>query len=120
MRKPREIRISIRTVEKTTIVDLEGDIDVGTSTVLRAQVFEALPGASRLALNLSGIRYLDSAGIATMVEIRQKTIELEKDLVLFGLGSHVHAVLKLTRLLGFFRIVDNEEQAVAAEGTSHG
>ena len=120
MKKPREVKISIRTVEKATIVDLQGDIDIGTAPVFRSQLFKALPNASRLALNMSGIRYIDSAGIATMVEVRLKARELDKDFALFGCSSKVYAVLKLTRLVGFFRIVDSEEQAVAGDATSHG
>jgi len=120
MSKPREVKISIRTLEKATIVDLVGDIDVGTAPIFRAQLFETLPKATRLALNMTGIRYIDSAGIATMVEVRLKAKELEKDFALFGCNSRVYAVLKLTRLIGFFHIVDSEEQAVAGDATSHG
>ena len=120
MGNPRSLKISVRTLEKATIVDLEGDVDISTSHRFRAELLEALPNSSRLALNMTGIRYIDSAGIATMVEVRLKARELEKDFALFGLSSRVLAVLKLTRLVGFFPVVDNEEQAVEGDAASHG
>ena len=92
--------ISIRTVETATIVDLEGDVDLTTSPSLRARLLEVLPGCVRLAVNMSGIRYLDSAGVATMFEARLKAKELAKDFAQFGLNPRVLAVLKLTRLVG--------------------
>jgi anti-anti-sigma regulatory factor len=38
-----------------------------------------------------------------------------KDFVLFGLGPAVYDVLKLTKLLGVFRVTDNEEHALDGE-----
>ena len=72
MNRPHSIKISMRTVAEATVVDLEGEIDVGTSTIFRSRLFETLPQTSRLALNMSGVRYIDSAGIATLVEVQMK------------------------------------------------
>jgi anti-anti-sigma factor len=119
MNKPHSMEISIRTVGEATVVDLEGRIDVSTSTVFRSRLFETLPQASRLALNMNGVQYIDSAGIATLVEIQMKARQLEKQLALFGLGTRVRDVLKLTRLLGYFRVFDSEEQAVSGDDASH-
>jgi anti-sigma B factor antagonist len=120
MNKPHSVEISIRTAGKAMVVDLEGRIDVTTSTIFRSKLFETLPQTSRLALNMSGVHYIDSAGIATLVEIQMKARQLDKQLALFGLGTRVHDVLKLTRLLGYFQIFDSEEQAVAGDEASHG
>src|SRR5687767_13457682 len=113
MNRPHSIKISTRRVAEATVLDLEGEIDVGTSTIFRSKLFETLPQTSRLALNMSAVRYVDSAGIATLVEIQMKAQQLEKSLALFGLSARVQDVLKLTRLLRYFQIFDNEEQAVA-------
>jgi len=120
MSRPRAIKISIRAVANSTVVDLEGEIDVGTSTIFRAKLFETLPQTSRLALNMTAVRYIDSSGIATLVEVRMKAQQLEKELVLFGLGARARDVLKLTHLLGYFRICDTEEQAVRGDIAPHG
>ena len=109
---PRELKISLRDTAKATIVDLQGRIDLRNSTDLRSALFGAVAKTPRLALNMSGIEYIDSSGIATLVEVLKKTSDLKKDLVLFGLSDRVRDVLKLTRLHGVFQIFDNEEQAL--------
>jgi anti-sigma B factor antagonist len=115
----RTVKISTRVVAKATVVDLEGEVDIGNSSVLRATLFETLPKTSRLVLNMSGVRYIDSSGIATLIEVLQKSRELKKDFALFGLGRAVYDVLKLTHLLGVFRIFDSEERALE-DDASHG
>jgi anti-sigma B factor antagonist len=115
MSRTRILKISVRVVARATVVDLEGTVDLKNSPTLRATLFETVPTTSRLALNMSGVRYIDSSGIATLIEVLKKARDLNKEFVLFGLGPAVHDVLKLTHLLGVFRIFDSEEHAVEAD-----
>jgi anti-sigma B factor antagonist len=115
MGRIRTLEISLRAVEKVTIVDLQGSVDLGNSLVLRTKLFETLPAVSRMALNMSGVAYIDSSGIATLIEVLKKARDSKKDFILFGLGSRVYDVLKLTNLLGVFRILESEEQALEAD-----
>jgi anti-sigma B factor antagonist len=99
-----------------TVVDLEGAIDLQNSHGLRTTLFERLHATSRtLALNMTGIRYVDSSGIATLVELLKEAKRLQRDFVLFGLGKAVYDVLKLTNLLGIFHVTDTEEQALSGQ-----
>ena len=113
MSPTRILNISVRVLDAAhTVVDLEGAIDLQNSPGLRTALFDRLAATSRLALNMSGIRYIDSSGIATLIEVLKKARILKKDFVLFGLGPAVHAVLKLTNLLGVFQVFDSEEHAL--------
>jgi len=98
-----------------TVVDLDGAIDLSNSHGLRTKLFERLAATPRLVLNMSGIRYIDSAGIATLVEVVQQARVLQKDFVLFGVGTTVRDVLRLTNVLGVFRVFDTEEHALAGQ-----
>ena len=118
MVRNRALKISGRAVRGTTIVDLEGTINLGNSPTLRTNLFETLQTAPRLALNMSGVEYIDSSGIATLIEVLRKARDLNKELALFGLSKAVHDVLKLTNLLGVFRIFDSEERALAENTAS--
>ena len=102
------MNISVRVIATATVVDLEGSVDLGNSPALRATLFEKVPTTSRLVLNMSGVRYIDSSGIATLIQVHKKAQDSKKDFVLFGLGAAVHDVLKLTNLLGVFQIFDSE------------
>jgi len=113
MSRTRILNINVRVLDAAhTVVDLEGSIDLSNSHGLRTTLFQKLPVTSRLVLNMSGVRYIDSSGIATLVEVLKRARDLQKEFVLFGLGPAVHDVLKLTRLIGVFKVVDTEEQAL--------
>ena len=63
------MKISVRDVGTAKVVDVDGEVDLGTSPELRRTLFDALPAVAKLALNLAAIRYIDSSGIATLIEV---------------------------------------------------
>jgi anti-sigma B factor antagonist len=95
-----------------TIVDVSGDIDMGTSPGLRKLLLESLPKTARLVVNMGEVRYIDSSGIASLVEVLMKARNNQKQLVLFGLNRTVQEVLQLTRLATVFEIRETEEEAL--------
>jgi anti-sigma B factor antagonist len=95
-----------------TIVDVIGDIDMGTSPGLRKLLLESLSKTPRLVLNFSQVRYIDSSGIASLVEVLMKARNSQKRLVLYGLNKTVQEVLQLTRLTTIFEIRKTEEEAL--------
>jgi anti-sigma B factor antagonist len=105
--------ISMRDSAAVRIVDVEGFVDLGSSPNLRRALFDSLQEASKVALNLGGLRYIDSSGIATLIEVLKAAQRLQKDFVLFGLSPAVLDVFRLTHVNRIFRIFDTEEQAVA-------
>src|SRR5262249_32273456 len=111
----RMLKTSVRVLPNATIVDLEGAIDIGNAPGLRSTLFEKIPTTSRLLLNMTAIRYIDSSGIAILIEGLKKARDLKKAFVLFGLGPAVYDVLKLTNLLGVFQVFENEERALEAD-----
>ena len=97
-----------------TIVDVAGQIDLGSSQALRKTLLESLKGAKSMAINLSAVKYIDSSGIASLLEVLKEARNSEKRLVLFGLTGAVLQVLQLTRLTGVFEIHETEDQALGA------
>jgi anti-sigma B factor antagonist len=67
-----------------------------------------------MAINLGGVSYIDSSGIASLVEVLREAQDTKKRLVLFGVGGAVLQVLQLTRLTGIFEIVQTEEEVLSA------
>lgn len=102
----------IRQQPGTTIVDVSGDIDMGTSPGLRKVLLDSLKATPRLILNLREVRYIDSSGIASLVEVLMRARNSQKRLVLFGLNKAVQDVLQLTRLATIFEIRETEEEAL--------
>jgi len=110
----RYLKSSTRIEKGTTIVDVEGQIDLGSSPALRKTLLDSLRGTDRVAVNLMAVKYIDSSGIASLLEVLKEARQSKKKLVLFGLTSSVLQVLRLTRLTGVFDILETEEQALEA------
>ncbi len=108
------MKISVREVADTKVVEVDGEVDLGTSPDLRRTLFEVLPTVRRLALNLAAIRYIDSSGIATLIEVLKRSQNLQKEFVLFGLNPAVQEVFRLTHVIRVFQIFQTEQEALGA------
>ena len=109
------MKISIRDVGDAKVVEVAGDVDLGTSPAFRRTLIETLPLAPKLALNLEAIKYIDSSGIATLIEVLKDSQRLQKEFVLFGLSPAVQEVFRLTHVIRIFQVFQTEQEAL---GTS--
>jgi len=109
------VQISARHLDQITILDITGDVDLASSPELRKALLRELREARmpRVVLNLKAVRYMDSSGVASLVEGLKVSRGLGARLILYGLNTTVREVLQLSRLLKIFEICENEEQAVA-------
>ena len=109
------MQISARHLDQITILDITGDVDLASSPELRKALLRELREARipRVVLNLKAVRYMDSSGVASLVEGLKVSRELGARLILYGLNTTIREVLQLSRLLKIFEICENEEQAVS-------
>jgi anti-sigma B factor antagonist len=108
----KAVEASTRSAGEITIVDLVGHIDLGSSPALRKTLLNSLKTTKHMAINLGGVNYIDSSGIASLLEVLREAKDSRKKLVLFGVSGTVLQVLELTRLTGVFEIYANEEQVL--------
>ncbi|HTV56050.1 MAG TPA: STAS domain-containing protein [Terriglobia bacterium] len=108
------MKTAVRERDGSTIVDVTGDVDMGTSPSLRKTLLESLKKTPRLVVNLREVRYVDSSGIASLVEVLKEARDKGKRLILFGLNPAVREALQLTRLTKIFEILGTEEEALQA------
>ena len=109
------MQISARHLDKITIFDISGDIDLATSPELRKPLLRELRElrTPRVVLNLKAVRYIDSSGVASLVEGLKASRDVGARFILFGLNTTVREVLQLSKLVRIFEICESEEQAVA-------
>jgi anti-sigma B factor antagonist len=114
------VQISSRRHGKVTIFDLSGDIDFANSRQLRESVLREIQEnrTSHVMVNLSAVRYIDSSGIASLVEALKASRDRGTRFILFGLSTPAREVLQLSRLIKVFEIYGSEEQALASMGTA--
>jgi anti-sigma B factor antagonist len=110
------VHISVRRHDKTTIFDLSGDIDFANSRDVRDSVLREIRErrTARVVVNLSQVRYIDSSGVASLVEGLRAARDLGSRFILVGLSTSAREVLQLSRLLKVFEVYENEQEALAS------
>ena len=110
------MEISVRMEAETAVVEVKGDIDLYSSPQVRQTILDTLnqKTANRVIINLTGVRYVDSSGVASLVEGLQLSRKSQVRFVLCGLNKAPRQVLELTRLIKVFEIHETLETALAA------
>jgi anti-sigma B factor antagonist len=110
------MQIIARRVDTATIFDISGDIDLAHSSEVRRTVLVEIreKKTPRVLLNLREVDYIDSSGVASLVEGLKASRDVGSRLILFGLTTNAYEVLQLSRLLNVFEIYDTEDKAMQA------
>lgn len=107
------MKVQVRNADNVTIIDCAGDVDLYSSTHLREALLEQMqPGVASVLLNMSEVSYIDSSGIATLVEGLQLSRQTKTRFGLYGLRSNARSVLELARLHKVFNIFADEQEAL--------
>jgi len=95
------------------IYTVDGDIDINSSPQIR-QAFDKPIAAKvmKVLINLSSVSYIDSSGLATLVELLKKTRNYGGKLRLANLAPKVKSLFEITKLEKLFEIHDTEEEAL--------
>lgn len=93
----------------------QGDVDLSRSASLRTHLASAIQsGPPRLVVDMAGVDYMDSSGVATLIEAMQLARTRELPFVLCALKEQVMATLQITRLDVVFTITDTRDEAFGA------
>lgn len=99
------------------IVAVSGEVDKNTSPGLRSALLPLFDeGPKALLVELAGVSYIDSSGIATLTEGFQLSHRRDITFRLAGMDSSIKDVFELARLGRLFEIFDSREEAL--EGLS--
>lgn len=87
-----------------------GEVDMSTSPELRKVLLPLFRPETRfLLIDLSEVGYMDSSGIATLVEGLQLSQRGSIDFALAGLSPSVRAAFEVAHLMEVFRVVQQAE-----------
>lgn len=109
------MKIVARHLDKISIFDISGDIDLATSPELRKVLLREFRELKtpRVVLNMTAVRYIDSSGVASLVEGLKASRDAGSRFILFGLNRTVREVMQLSKLVRIFEICEDEEHSVA-------
>ncbi len=104
-----------RVVDGVSILDLEGEIDLYKSPDVRSEIGKLIAKKNKsVVINFQKVTYIDSSGLATMIDAFQKMRVYGGRLALISLAKPVRSVFEVSRLDKFFQIFDEEASAVAS------
>lgn len=107
------MNLTLEQSDSIKIFVLEGDVDLHHSPRLRSEIQEVLKKKSRkLCFDLSKVSYLDSSGIATLIEAKQKLDKENGELRLCAIPKKVLSVFEIARLDKFFKIYPSRVEAL--------
>jgi len=113
MREPEDLPVGIEQRGEAVVLSPSGDVDLSRSPALRESIRKAfLAKPRRLVVNLEAVEYMDSSGVATLVEAMQLARRADARMVLCGLTGPVRSILEIARLDTVFRIVATTDEAM--------
>ena len=108
--------------------DISGDVVIlycagrlvfGDETAaFRERIQNILLGTQQIVVNLSGIEYIDSGGLGTLVGMLASTRNLQGEIKLVRPNQRVTDLLQRTRLNTVFKSYESDDQAVKAFSTN--
>jgi anti-sigma B factor antagonist len=105
----------MQTIERPNVLPLEGEIDLHVSpriaTALTAMMDEK---PQQLVVDLSRVSYIDSSGLAVLIEGMQNVEGYGGKFALAGLQENVRPIFEIARLDQVFRIYPDVDSALAA------
>ncbi len=108
-----ELPIDIEHRDGATILRPRGAVDLACSPMLRTAIGEALTeGVPRLVLHLCHVDYMDSSGVATLVEALQRGRASQTILILCELQDRVRSVFEIAKLDTVFDIRPDLDSAL--------
>ena len=97
------------------VLPLEGEIDLHVSPAISASL-KKITGAKpkRVVVDLAKVSYIDSSGLAVLIEAMQNVMGYGGKFALSGLQENVRPIFEIARLDQVFQIFPDVEAALAA------
>jgi len=91
----------------------EGEININTAVQLRKDFDEIIKNNHRKVLmNFSAVSYVDSSGLATLIEMLQRLKKTGGKLRISNMDQKVKNIFEVTKLYKFFEIFETQDLAL--------
>jgi anti-sigma B factor antagonist len=115
MNSAERISVKTRTIDGATILAPVGEIDLSCAPAFRTHISAAQASRpSRLIIDLTGVPYMDSSGVATLVEAMQNARRSGGKLILCSMQDKVRSIFEIARLDMVFTIVKSADDGLTA------
>ena len=109
------MKYNAREEDNYTILELDGEVDLSCSPDARKQILDCLGKSQNLLVDLSRVTYIDSSGVASLVEGYQTARKKNLKFGLISVSGSAMSVLQLARLDKVFPIHESLEERLKSE-----
>ena len=102
------------------VVVLSGEVDLQNSPAAREKILAQIKARFHVLVDLSAVTYIDSSGVASLVEGLQQARQHQLEFGLIGVSLPALQVLQLARLDKVFDIHDSLEQRLEQHNAQKG
>ncbi|MFI6802162.1 STAS domain-containing protein [Streptosporangium canum] len=106
--------MTCRQLATYTALRVSGEVDATTSTRLEAELSRALEPGKPIVVDLSGMTFLDSGGLAVLLRAHQGAEQRGHELRLAALDARPARLLKLTGMMAYLHVHPTIQDAVTA------
>jgi anti-sigma B factor antagonist len=106
------MQCEVRDAADHWLVVLSGEVDLSTSPEARKAILDCLAARRPVLVDLSGVTYIDSSGIASLVEGYQNARSAGLKFCLVDVSEAAQSVLELARLNKVFPIFANAAECL--------
>jgi anti-sigma B factor antagonist len=118
MSAEEELRIATRRGRDRLVLELEGDLDMASSTLLEEALTRAnWDGSSTVVLDLRGVRFLDSTGLRAIFRARKAVRERGQQFAVTPGSAQVQRLLSLTHLDEHLQTIDTPDALLGITDT---
>ena len=115
VQSPDSLIQNVRWVDRSAVVEVTGEVNLAHSNVFQedlANIVAEKP--QRLVLDLTGVTYMDSSGIASLVKMLSRAKAIGASMHLVGMSDRVRSLFEITRLDHVFEIHTTCDEALAS------
>ena len=98
------MQVQLETFKDWQVIRVNGQVDSKTVGDLRDFIDKELTQAKPVALELTEVPFMSSAGLRTLLTLQRKTKEMGVELVLIGVADEIADTMKVTGFYQFFTV----------------
>ena len=109
-----DLNIQERQIGNVTVLDMDGNVRIGSSNVTLAKAIQGLiaEGRNQVLLNLARVAYIDSSGLGELVSAHVALGNKGGKIKLLNLTKRLKEIMSITKLSTVFDVFEDESQAI--------
>ncbi|HOO71962.1 MAG TPA: STAS domain-containing protein [Spirochaetota bacterium] len=111
-----QFKISSEEIESIPVINIEGDLTSdadGDVKIIYSRLKESY-NMEKIIINFEKTKYINSSGIATLINIIQDANERKGKISFVGMSEHLHKVMDIVGISDFVQVHKTNQDAAAA------